>query len=163
MEGLTSLLPKVLLEAGGSDEAREHCVCAAWVAVVGSQVSRVTTPIGLYQKRLVVAVLDNSWRVQLNKMSGQIAFRINALLGAAVVRTIDLAVNEKKVHAAHPSQAPVTFLAPAEYALPLREKADLIPDQDLREAFLRVAGKCLERTSTSAGHFSDGARTDHSN
>ena len=163
MEGLTSLLPRVLLGAGGSDEAREQCVYAAWVAVVGTQVSRVTTPVGLYQYRLVVAVLDDSWRIQLKKMSGQIVFKINAVLGAAVVKTIDLAVNEKKVRAAHPSQAPISFTSPAEYALPLREKADLIPDQDLREAFLRVAGKCLERTSMSTGHLNDGARTDHNN
>ena len=163
MQGLTSLLPHVLRQAGDSPEAREQCVYAAWAGVVGSQVSKVTTPVGFHEKRLVVAVLDDSWRLQLKKMSAQIAFRINAVLGSAEVRTIDMAVNENKVHAAHPASATVTFLAPSEHAMPLREKAGLIPDPDLREAFLRVAGKCLERASARTVQQSDGPRTHSTN
>jgi hypothetical protein len=163
MEGLTSLLPRVLRESGDSPEAVEQCVFAAWVSVVGSHVSRVTAPLGLNQKHLLVAVLDDSWRIQLQKMSNQIVFKINAILGSVAVRTIDLAVNKARVCAAHPQRAPVTFSAPAEYALPLRQKADLIPDQDLREAFLRVAGKCLERAAARSGASSNGLRTDNIN
>ena len=159
MEGLTSLLPRVLREAGDSPEAVEQCVFAAWVSVVGGHVSRVTAPLGLHQKRLLVAVLYDSWRTQLRKMSNQIVFKINAVLGSVAVRTIDLAVNENKVCAAHPERPQVTFSAPAEYALPLRQNADLIPDHDLREAFLRVAGKCLERAATRSGQSCHGLST----
>jgi len=155
-------LPRVLRLAGDSPEARQQCVFAAWVSVVGSQVSRVTTPLGLDKKRLVVAVLDDGWRIQLKRMSGQIVFKINAVLGSAEVKAIDLAVNENKVHAAHPAPAGIKFSAPAEYALPLREKADLIPDKGLREAFLRVAGKCLERSATSDRQTRNGPRTHNS-
>ena len=163
MDGLTSLLPRVLREAGDSPEALEQCVFAAWVSVVGNHVSRVTAPCGLQQKRLLVAVLDDSWRIQLKRMSNQIIFEINAILGSVAVRAIDLAVNEARVCAAHPQRPRVTFSAPAEYALPLRQKADLIPDQDLREAFLRVAGKCLERAAARSGQSCHGLTTDNIN
>jgi hypothetical protein len=149
MDGLINLLPKVLLSAGDSAEARQQCVFAAWTSVVGRHVSRVTSPLDLDRKRLRVAVLDDGWRVQLKRMSGQIAFKINAVLGSPEVKTIELAVNEKKVRSAHPAPARITFDAPDEYATPLRERADLIPDQQLRESFLRVAGKCLERSARS--------------
>ena len=161
MEGFTSLLPTVLRQAGDSPEALEQCVFAAWVSVVGSHVSRVTAPLGLHQKHLLVAVLDDSWRIQLKKMSNQIAFKINAILGSVAVKAIDLAVNKSSVYAAHPERAPVTFSAPAQYALPLRKKADLIPDHDLREAFLRVAGKCLERAAARTGQSCHGLTSDN--
>jgi hypothetical protein len=161
MEGLTKLLPQVLRGVADCPEAREQCVFAAWVSVVGRNVSRVTAPLALNQKRLLVAVLDDAWRVQLKRISGQIAFKINAILGTAEVRAIDLAVNEKKVHAAHPAPARIAFSALYDYAGPLREKAELIPDPALRAAFLRVAGKCLERSAESNGQFTDGFRTDN--
>jgi hypothetical protein len=41
----------------------------------------------------------------------------------------------------------VTFTASEELTLPLREQADRIPDPEIRETFLRAAGKCLERTT----------------
>ena len=163
MEGLTSLLPKVLRGAGDSAEAREQCVFAAWTSVVGSQVSRVTAPLGLHQNRLAVAVLDDTWRIQLKKMSAQIAFKINAILRSPVVKAIDLAVSEKRVHAAHPAPARVAFSGPATYAIPLRQNAGLIPDQDLRDAFLRAAGKCLERTAMKTRQSSNETRTDNTN
>jgi hypothetical protein len=119
--------------------------------------------MGLDQRRLLVAVLDDSWRVQLRKMSNQIVFKINATLGSVVVRAIDLAVNENEVYAAHPAPTAIVFSAPAEYALPLRQRADLIPDHELREAFLRVAGKCLERAATRSGQSRDGLSTNSIN
>lgn len=159
MEGLTSLLPRVLRGAGDSPEAVEQCVFAAWVSVVGRQVARVTAPLRLHQKRLSVAVLDDGWRRQLKAISGQITFKINAALGAAEVRAVDLAIDRAKVHAAHPDPGRVTFSATLEHTLPLQENADLIPDPVLRDAFLRVAGKCLERNAARYPKFTDGATT----
>jgi hypothetical protein len=131
------------------------------VSVVGRNVSRVTAPIGFNNKRLLVAVLDEAWRVQLKRISGQITFKMNSILGSPEVQAIDVTVNERKVHAAHPAPAPIAFRAPYDYAIPLREKADLIPDSALRDAFIKAAGKCLERIAATRGQFTDGLSTEN--
>jgi predicted nucleic acid-binding Zn ribbon protein len=145
MRDLLRLLPQLLRHAGDSEEAREQAVFAAWVAAVGSQVRKVTAPIRLERKTLIVAVPDTTWRVQLRRISGQALFKLNSLLGAPVVTTIEFVVNPDVI----PEQADVihevTFNAPEMQALPLRSDADKIPDPEIRDVFLRAAGKCLER------------------
>jgi hypothetical protein len=147
MESLTRLLPRILIHCGDSDEGREQSVFAAWSAVVGAGVSRVTAPVRLHNKDLIVAVSDTTWSVQLGKIKGQILFRINAALGIPTVTGLRFIVNEGKVKAAHPSPPQVQFLAPEKEALLLAGPASCITDPEIRELFLRAAGKCLDRRS----------------
>ncbi len=144
---LLSIVPQMLRHAGDSDEAREQAVCAAWLVAVGGPIRKVTTPIRLERKTLIVAVPDATWRAQLMSMRGQALFKINSLLGSPVVTMIEYVVNPDLI--VHDSSAPqeVKFTAPAEQVTALREQADRIPDPEIREAFLRAAGKCLERTT----------------
>jgi hypothetical protein len=145
MTNLLRLLPQLLRHAGDSDEAREQAVFAAWAASVGRQVRKATTPIRLERKTLIVAVADETWRAQMRRISGQALFRLNSLLGAPTVTTIDYIINPDLI--IHEEDAPqeITFIAPDKQTLPLRKDADQIPDPEIRKAFLRAAGKCLER------------------
>ena len=145
MTDLLKLLPRLLRHAGDSEEARQQAVFAAWVAVVGSQVRKVTAPIRLERKTLMVAVTDATWRAQLRRMSGQALFKLNSLLGAPVVTTIDFVVNPDVILQQQDIPQEVVFEAPEMQALPLREDADQIPDPEIRDLFLRAAGKCLDR------------------
>jgi predicted nucleic acid-binding Zn ribbon protein len=145
LTNLMKLLPQLLRRAGDSDEAREQAVFAAWLAAVGAQVRKVTSPIKLERKTLIVAVPDATWRAQLQRMSGQALFKLNSMLGAPTVTVIEFVINPDLAGRA-PEPAPeITFIAPDIQALPLRDKAAAIPDPYVREAFLRAAGKCLER------------------
>jgi hypothetical protein len=145
LTNLLKLLPQLLRQAGESDQAREQAVFAAWAAAVGSQVRKATTPIKLERKTLIVAVADDTWRAQMKRISGQALFKVNSLLGAPTVTTIEYVINPNLILHDHAPPHQITFIAPDQQALPLRKDADKIPDPEIREAFLRAAGKCLER------------------
>jgi hypothetical protein len=146
---LLKLLPQMLRHISDTDEAREQAAFAAWSASAGNQLRKVTVPIKLDCKTLTVAVLDSNWRSQLAQMSGQILFRVNSLLGTVMVTGIEFVVDEELVkrfqQSIRPTQAAHLLAAPEEQIMPLREKAEIIPDSALRETFLRAAGKCLAR------------------
>lgn len=145
MTSLLTLLPKVFRHIGDSDEAREQAVFAAWVAAVGTQVRKVTMPLRLERKTLLVAVPDQTWRAQLDKIRGTALFRLNSLLGSPTVTGIEFVVNPAVLASRDPAPAVVHFTAPETEALPLADDAAHIPDPALRTVFLRAAGKCLER------------------
>lgn len=143
---LLSMVPQILRQAGDSDEAREQAVCAAWVVGVGGPIRKVTTPIRLERKTLIVAVPDANWRTQLMSMRGQALFKLNSLLGSPLVTTIEYVIQPDLIVQDTSAPQEVTFTAPEKQVTALREQANRIPDPEIRETFLRAAGKCLERT-----------------
>ena len=145
MNDLLKRLPQLLRHSGDSEEARQQAVFAAWAGSVGAQVRRFTAPVKLERKTLIVAVNDATWRAQMQRMSGQVLFRLNSLLGAPVVTMIEFVINPDIIKQNSGLPHEIKFVAPEQQALPLREKASEIADPELRETFLRAAGKCLER------------------
>ena len=145
MDEILTILPQLLRHASQSDETREHAVLAAWIAAVGPQIRRVTCPIRVERKTLIVAVQDATWRAQLTRLGGQVLFKLNSLLGSPVVTTVEFVTNPSLiVEDAEPSRE-FHFIAPEKQASQLMEDAAGISDPDLRAVFLRAAGKCLER------------------
>ena len=142
---LLMLVPQMLLRASDSDEAREQAVFAAWLVIVGGPVRKVTAPIRLERKTLIVAVPDSTWRTQLMSMRGQGLFKLNSLLGSPVVTTIEYVVNPTLIGPEREASDEVKFVAPERQVAGLREQADQIPDPEIRRVFLSAAGKCLER------------------
>jgi predicted nucleic acid-binding Zn ribbon protein len=142
---LLTLLPRMLRHAADSVEVREQAVFAAWLVAVGGPIRKVTAPVRLERKTLIVAVPDPTWRTQLMSMRGQALFKVNSLLGAPLVTAIEYVVNPELIVREPEPPREVKFTAPDKQALPLREDADRIADPDMRETFLRAAGKCLER------------------
>jgi len=139
------LVPQMLRHAGESDEVREQAVFAAWLVAVGGPIRKITAPVKLERKTLIVAVPDSTWRTQLQSMRGQALFKLNSLLGAPLVTTIEYVVNPDAIVRQPEISREVKFTAPEKQALPLRGQAERIADPDIRETFLRAAGKCLER------------------
>jgi hypothetical protein len=78
-------------------------------------------------------------------MRGQALFKLNSVLGSPVVTTIEYVVNPDLVVTEDEHKQEVKFTAPERQVAELREQADLIPDPEIRRAFLNAAGKCLER------------------
>jgi hypothetical protein len=145
MTDLLKLLPQLLRQAGDSEEAREQAVFAAWSAAVGAPVRKATLPVRLERKTLIVAVSDSNWRAQLNRIRGQALFKMNSLLGAPTVTSIEFVINPESIVRHNERASEVTFIAPDMQTLELRPDAERIPDPDIRDVFLRAAGKCLER------------------
>jgi hypothetical protein len=145
MRQLLTIIPRLLSRTEDSVEAREQSVFAAWLVAVGPSIRRVSAPVKLERKTLIVAVTDATWRAQLRSMRGELLFKLNSLLGSPILTSIDFIVNPKLIQPLVEAPALHKFIAPDKQAEPLREAAAAISDDEVRDVFLRAAGKCLER------------------
>lgn len=152
MDDLIRTLPKLLRAAGETEEVLEAAALVAWRRVAGEGLRAQAVPFRLYRKTLIVAVLDTAWQKQLEAMSGQLLFRLNSLLGQAVVTYIEFRIDPKTVRAemARLQVRETNRLEQERRALQsatgeIATAADAIHDDDLRRKFLLAAGSCIER------------------
>jgi hypothetical protein len=141
MQDILKLLPNLLRLAQNNEEVCERAAFAAWRVTVGEAIARVTLPLRLARKTLVIAVMDETWKKQLGEMSSQILFRINTILGAAMVTWIEYQIDPEAVKASNPPRpSPPEILIDPE----LLESAAQIKDPELRALYLKAAGKYLQ-------------------
>jgi hypothetical protein len=151
MDDLFKALPKLLLAAGESEEVSEAAAFAAWRRAAGEGLRGCAVPFRLYRKTLIVSVQDATWRKQLEQMSPQLIFRLNSLVGQALVTYIEFRVDPKTVREerARTKQSQYERLVGEENALSraheLDDAAGAIRDEDLRRRFLLAAGSCMNR------------------
>lgn len=146
MNSLLKMLPYIVRLTGDNEEAREQAVFTAWRAAAGEGVSNVCAPFRLYRKQLIIAVLDQTWKKQMEKISGEYLFKINSALGAAMVTFIEFRVDRKHVRQSlKKAEKTFKFNHTHELEEELSSSAACIRDQALRQQFLRTAAKCLER------------------
>ena len=82
-------MPDVLAEILSRAPLSEEKVAFAWRAAVGPAVHRVTT-IELRDRILRVRTRDASWQREIERSASVIRARLDALLGAGVVRDLDV-------------------------------------------------------------------------
>jgi len=150
MDQLIKALPGVLQAAGDSQDVAEAAAFAAWKHVAGDGLRPHATPLRLHNKALIVAVADSVWQKQLESLAGQLLFRLNSLLGQAVVTYIEFRVDpealqsrEQQTNIARRSDYEANACEPI--PLELVSAAAAIHDRDLRRAFLGAASSCLRR------------------
>ena len=153
MEDLFQSLPKLLRAAGESEEVLEAASFAAWRRVAGEALRGCAVAFRLYRKTLVVAVPDATWRKQLEQVSPQLIFRLNSMLGQAVVTYVEFRVDPRTVRQERERLGRTEHdrLGQEEDALrragEIKEAADAIHDEDLRRRFLLAAGSCMNRVN----------------
>lgn len=146
MESLLKLLPMMIRLSGDNEDVREQAVFAAWRVAAGKGITNTCAPFRLYRKQLIIAVLDQTWKKQLEKLAGEYLFRINSLLGAPMVTFIEFRVDRNHVlQSQRRSDKPFEFHHTEEIVDDLQSSANEIKNADLREQFLRAAAKSLER------------------
>ena len=151
MDDLFQSLPKLLRAAGESEEVLEAASFAAWRRVAGEALRGCAVPFRLFNKRLIVSVPDTTWRKQLEQVSPQLVFRLNSLLGQALVTFVEFRVDPQTVgrERARMRRTQYERLVEEERALlranELDDAASAIHDEDLRRRFLLAAGSCLNR------------------
>ncbi len=146
MNSLLKMLPLMIRLSGDNEEVREQAVFAAWRIVAGAQIAYNCIPFGLFQKHLNIAVLDQTWKKQMEKVSGQYLFRINSLLAGPYVTFIEFRIDRKFVlQSRSKDESTIEFHHTEEIEEELKSAALCIKDEALRERFLRAAAKCLER------------------
>lgn len=151
MDDLIRALPKLLRAAGEAEEVAEAAAMVAWRRAAGEALRGQAVPFRLYRKTLVVAVADTTWQKQLEQMSGQLLFRLNSILGQAVVTYIEFRIDPATVRAERASLAPQSNPEEQEQRA-LRSAtgqvltaSEAIHDEDLRRRFLLAAGSCIDR------------------
>ncbi|MFL6211234.1 MAG: DUF721 domain-containing protein [Pyrinomonadaceae bacterium] len=150
MDDLWRALPELLRAAGEAEEVAEAATLAAWRRVAGEQLRGQAVPFRLYHKTLTVAVPDATWQKQLEKMSGQLLFRLNSLLGQPIVTYIEFRIDPQTVRVERARLRaraidPVTQERRAlQCARPLAEAATAIHDETLRQRFLLAAGSYID-------------------
>ena len=157
MDDLIRTLPKLLRAAGETEEVLEAAALVAWRRVAGEGLRAQAVPFRLYRKTLIVAVADATWQKQLEAVSGQLLFRLNSLLGQAVVTYIEFRVDPKTIQAAREAaQAAATNRVEQERRAlksvsgDIAVAADAIHDEDLRRRFLLAAGSCIDRRESGS-------------
>ena len=152
MEELIRALPKLLRAAGETEEIAEAAAMIAWRRVAGAGLRGQAVPFRLYRKTLIVAVADSTWQKQLEAMSGQLLFRLNSLLGQAMVTFIEFRIDPKTVRqeraaqvAEEADQAEQERRALKSASGEILAAASAIQDENLRHRFLVAAGSCIDR------------------
>ena len=137
---------------------REAFIFAAWRKIAGETLRERAVPHRLFKKHLVIAVMSDTWKKHLEHLSGQMIFKINSILGSAVVTYIEFRIDEKAVledRAKHQkpivSNENIKEKAMDEVTPKLRHSADAIKDEHLRYQFLLAAGSCLVRKKKMNG------------
>ncbi|HEV7684303.1 MAG TPA: DUF721 domain-containing protein [Pyrinomonadaceae bacterium] len=147
MDSFIKTLPAILRASGDSEEVAEAACVAAWKHAVGEGLSSHAIPIQLQRHVLVVAVADNVWQKQLQHMRGQLLFRLNAVLGQPLVKSIEFRVDAKKLEQVRATVTKTSKGPAVSYKIPaeLLNAAAGIEDADLRRAFLGAASSCVRR------------------
>ena len=153
MDDLFQALPKLLRAAGEAEEVLEAAAFAAWRRAAGEALRGCAVPFRLHRKTLVVSVPDATWRKQLEGVSPQLLFRVNSLLGQALVTFIEFRVDPQTVgeERARLRRSQYERLEREERALEraheLDDAASAIHDEELRRRFLVAAGSCMNRAT----------------
>lgn len=151
MDKLIKTLPAILKASGAAEEVAEAACIAAWKHAVGEGLSSHAVPIQLQDHVLVVVVADNIWKKQLEQMRGQLLFRVNSVLGQALVRSVEFRVDPKTLAQARGPQEGASKGKRLDYKIPVElvSAAAEIEDVDLRRAFLGAAASCVRRLEKS--------------
>ncbi len=152
MNELFRALPGLLKQFDDNDNVREAVVFAAWRRVAGDSLNPHAIPLRLDNKHLSIAVASEMWKKHLQSLSGQMIFKLNSLLGQALVTYIEFRVDEKRIETERAgrrekqiSEAELEEIALNEVTPKMRRAADAIRDDNLRYQFLLAAGSCLAR------------------
>ena len=73
---------------GWEHDARVHAVLARWPQIAGPEIADHCTPSSLRDGELTLAAESTAWATQLRLLAGKIKDRVNADLGAAVVKNV---------------------------------------------------------------------------
>ena len=143
MNQLIKSLPTILRAAGDSEEVAEAAAIAAWKHAAGDGLKGHAVPLKLENRTLTICVSDAIWQKQLHSMRGQLLFRVNSILGQAIVSAIEFVIDPKLARVAE--QKPKEQPLDNEVALELWSAANAIQDKKLRKSFLKAATLSLKR------------------
>ncbi len=146
MQNLFQALPVILRKAGADPEMREGLAFAVWRKVAGDGLTAVSAPLHLVDRTLTIAVEDQTWKRQLEKLAPEYLGRMGRLLGELDVERLVFVIDADAIRRLQPVERPAhTFAHTDEIMRELQPVADRIADERLREIFLHAAARSIER------------------
>jgi hypothetical protein len=119
-------------------------VTAAWPRAVGPDLARRTEIVALEAATLRVRVPDARWRKELHRMQPDILARLREIVGDLAPRRLGFVEGPVAMPpAAEPPRAEP--LSPAAAPAEVVASATVLADPELRQRFLEVAARYLER------------------
>lgn len=147
MDTIAKLIPIMLKLSSNNEELCEKASFIAWKMVVGNSLVKVTAPKRLVKKTLIVAVLDETWRRELEQFSPQLLFQINTILGTTLVTGFEFYVDAKEITPKIFQQKNLTLKdIPVDPVI--LKSAQKIADDELRKKFIVTASKYLVAQET---------------
>jgi hypothetical protein len=143
MERLFGAIPDILKAMGHDGGAAEAMVFAAWKQCAGDLITERTEPLEFFENRLVVAVRDATWRLHLEDLAPQMLAKLNSSLEQGTVKFIEFRI-DPSAFAKRDAEARTEKNVPQEVPDSLKNAAEAIADDDLRERFLSAAAVYLE-------------------
>jgi len=149
MNQVFDTLCQMIEEMGNNNSFRQALIFATWEKAIGFKTAgdlrKKAVPVGLNQKNLVVAVINEDWKHHFESISSKIIFKINSLIKQPLISSIDFYVDSTKFAdrqelLQEPPEACLDYVNPE-----IRQAADGIEDENLRYHFLLAAGACLRR------------------
>ena len=142
----------MLRQEGKEEKLTEAVVFAAWRRVAGDGLREHAVPFRVFHQTIIIAVADENWKKHLEKLSGQMLFRLNGALGQQTVTFIEFRIDEKTVaaererlHQEVTSQFERERTAMKNVPENVLKAAEKIDDDSLRRNFLLAAGSSLAR------------------
>ena len=145
MEQVFGAIPSVLNGLASNGDVDEAVVFAAWKRCAGELLNDRTSAIEFFENRLIIAVVDETWRRHLEDLSPQMLYKINSSLGDGTVKFIEFRIDERAVDAFREHKTASEEKAAPEVSQSLTKAAEAISDVALRRQFLNAAAEYLER------------------
>lgn len=92
MEQLFAAIPTIVKGLEPNKDVTEALVFAAWHQVAGEHIRSRTKPLAFNNKRLVIAVEDETWRQNLGVLAAQMIAKLNKSLSDGTISFIEFRV-----------------------------------------------------------------------
>ena len=147
MEHVFGAIPSVLRVMDTNAVIDEAVVFSSWGRCAGDLLQIRTAPIVFNEKRLVIAVADQTWKRHLEELCPQMLVKLNGSLGQGAAKFIEFRIDPKAIKK-RPETGGARQTAEKrveQLAKPLRDAAKAIADEHLRDHFLETAAVYLDR------------------
>ena len=145
MEQLFGAIPTVLNGLEPNANIDRAVVFAAWLRCAGDLLRSRTAVLDFSDKRLVIAVQDQTWQRHLEELSPQMLVKINGSLGHGTVKFIEFRIDAKAVRLTREIEKDNSSSESAKVTPSLALAAEAITDENLRTQFLGAAGAYLAK------------------
>ncbi len=135
---VSQLLDRLRLPASVKDHLKHSSVWTRWMEVVGPDLFRVTAPLELKSKTLVISVLHQAWAQQLHFLKASILTKIRQVCDDAEINDIQFRVGK----VSHPELPHFDSRPTMKQKIPLSERQEMtlraVEDEELRASIRRA-------------------------